>query len=199
MKHINFFTGASGVGKSTLINYLNNNYNIEAKEISARPYLPPGGSYDKTVTDEAQVAIVANRTLSVLEDVLSDLYTLTPYPSLAGIKPKIYSRSPIDNLAYQHLLGKTDLSNVILKQICEREVNIVKKYAHFFYIPIEFAMDPNDTVRGTNVEAQRKTDDIIINTLYDMNIPFTTIKGNIPERQAQLDDYFFSVKKHRVA
>lgn len=37
-QHIFVFTGASGVGKSTCMKYLSENYGIDCIELSARPF-----------------------------------------------------------------------------------------------------------------------------------------------------------------
>lgn len=181
MNKLYFFVGASGVGKSTLINYLNENFKVEAKENSARPFLPKGGSYDEVLTDEAQVLIVQNRTLSVLEDILKQNET--------G-KPLIYSRSPIDNLAYQNVLQK----GVFMNNAIIREINILKPYCKFLYIPIEFPLDPTDEVRGTNENVRIKTDIEILHTLASLEIEYETIKGTIEERYKQLDNIFNNYK-----
>jgi len=52
-KNIFCFTGASGTGKSTLIEYVKEAYpGVIVSELSARPYLPKDGSYDKTLNQQ---------------------------------------------------------------------------------------------------------------------------------------------------
>lgn len=169
-----YFTGASGTGKTTLLNYLREKYGniFDVLELSARPYLPTTGSYDQTLTDEIQSLIVQHRTLSVLEQTIKQ-------------KNTIYSRGPVDNLSYQRVLKK----GLYLDTCSKREIQILKDSgANFFYLPIEFEMtDKNDEVRGTNKQVQLDTDKEIQSIFQEFFIPFYIIKGSVEERCNTLD------------
>lgn len=177
MKKLIFLTGASGVGKSTLLKHIDAHYfdgDIIGVESSARPFLPKGGSYDQTLTDESQAIIVQSRTLSVLDFILNS-------PSEAAI----FTRSAIDNLAYQRVLQKGQF----MDECNKREVALLANADNvvFIYIPIEFPLDSKDKVRGTNEEVRTATDKVIYDILTEFNIPHYTIKGTIEERCHSLD------------
>jgi predicted ATPase len=184
-KKIFFFVGASGVGKSTLINYLRENFTVDAKEISARPYLPKKeGSYDQILTDESQAVIVQSRTLTVLEDLFS-------YQQGTKTIPTIYSRSPICNLAYSRVLSK----GLFLESLNLKEIEICKQYCYFIYIPVEFEMVENDDkVRGTNREVQLETDTAIVKIMSDSGITPFILTGSIEERFKKLNYIFIDYK-----
>lgn len=184
MKYLNYFVGASGTGKTTLINFINANFNVSAKEVSARPYLPTTGSYDQTLTDDIQAVIVHSRTIEVLADLLKmqDYRTKIPF---------IYSRSPIDNLAYQQVLKKGEFMDKTVR----KEIEAVKDHATFFYLPIEFPLATNDEVRGLNEVVRINTDNCIINILKEYNIDYITLSGTVEERTIILSNHFDKFSK----
>jgi len=170
MKKYFYLTGASGVGKSTLLKSIRDFklINVETLEVSARPYLPKTGSYVETLTDELQALIVQHRTLTSLEAFLEG-------------GNYIFSRGPIDNLAYQRVLNKGQF----LDSASKREIDIIKnsKLCHFFYIPIEFKMsDKTDLIRGDDERIQKLVDLEIQKILLEADISFTLLSGTVKER-----------------
>lgn len=165
------FVGASGVGKSTLLNYINENFSIKTMELSARPYLPKvEGSYDQTLTDESQALICMHRALGAFEQMLTG-------------EPCVFSRSAIDNLAYQRVLGK----GLFLDSASKRNIEIENKNTTYLYIPIQFPMaQTEDTVRGMNEEVRQKTDLEIQKICIGFHIDPIIISGSLEERQEQL-------------
>lgn len=186
-RQIFIFCGASGTGKTSLLNYITKTYKgVRCKELSARPYLPKNDSYDKTLTDELQAIIVQHRTLSILEDLLKDHQNHL-----------IYSRGPIDNLAYQRVLNK----GLFLKDCSIREIEILKNYATFLYLPIEFEMnDKEDTIRGVNKEVQINTDKAILEIFEEFSIPFISLQGfgSFTKRTNKIDLLFNRYKIKRL-
>lgn len=178
MKQIIFLAGVSGVGKSTLLNYIKAWYpecDIQTIEASARPYLPEGGSYDQTLTDEIQAVIVQSRTLSVME------FLLEPKGPPIGV----FTRSALDNLAYQRVLKK----GLFLNKSNEREVEMLAKNDNviFIYIPIEFPLDPSDEKRGVNEEVREATDKAMVDIIGELNIPHFLVKGTKEQRFKSMD------------
>jgi len=171
MKKVFCMTGASGVGKSTLMKHIHVLYqDIVVQEISARPFLPKNDSYDKTLTDELQTIISQNQFMSILDGILRDHF-------------HVFSRSPIDSLAYQKVLNKARYMDSTLY----RGIEITRLHIHYLYIPIEFEMkDVNDIIRGTNKDVQKKTDTEIVKLLKETEVEYTTITGTVQERFTQL-------------
>ena len=174
MKRIITFCGASGTGKTTLLNYLKENYKIECKELSARPFLPKGESYDISMNDDIQYNIMFNNSITLLKE-------LTDYKG-----PICYTRGPIDVLAYSKSLEKGIACQ-------EQQLELIKylyeeKGVTLFYLPIEFDMeDKEDTLRGTNQKIRNLTDKYIQDIIKKLEIPHTKIVGSIEERQKYLD------------
>lgn len=182
MKNIYCLVGASGTGKTTLLNYVKDNFNIEVSEVSARPFLPPTISYVESSNDKNQVLISQNRFLTIIE---------------AHIKNKtiLFSRSVIDSLAYGRVLG---CGSFIDDLLC-REIKISKDIIQYLYIPIQFGMnDDEDIVRGKDEDIQRKTDKAMLEIMSEYGIIPTIIEGNKKERTNKLNQIFKKFKKENV-
>lgn len=186
MKKVYCFTGASGVGKSTLINFISENFNAQVDELSGRQFLPHHASYDQTLTDEMQVLISQNRFLKIIEAILNEINNKVSFVGkIIGSKDDVFvfGRSPIDNIAYQRVLHKGEF----LEPILLREIEIFRPYIHYLYIPIEFEMkEKDDVVRGTNSDVQMQVNKHIFNLLKELHLPYDEIHGSIKERCDQL-------------
>lgn len=178
MNKVFCFVGSSGTGKSTLLNYIRENYYIECKELSARPFLPKDGSYDKTLTDNIQMNILFNNTTTILKAINSDIEK----------QNFVFSRSPIDVLSYAKVLNKG--------LCCENQqydlISFLKDKIIWLYLPIEFELkDLDDTQRGTNEEVREKTDFYIRQLIDFFKLEyfshFYTIKGSIENRYYEID------------
>lgn len=163
------FTGASGTGKTTLLNEIEAFHNFKVIELSGRPYLPLEGDYVQNSSDIITTRISYGSTVTFAESLLK-----YPHNNI------FFSRCAVDKLAYARALniGK-DIDSIIIKEIKE----IVIPHIKVFYLPIEFALtDTNDTVRGTNEKVRQLTDIHIKGILNHYEIPYITVKGSVEER-----------------
>lgn len=173
-KQLFCFVGASGVGKSTLLNYIQSYFDLTVTEVSARPFLPKHTDYVNSLDLFSQVLISQNRFVSFLEQAINN-------------EPTVFSRSPIDSLAFERVLKKAPFIENLLK----RQIEVSKPILQYIYIPIEFPMESkDDTVRGTNETVQLQTDFHIRRILKEHNVDYITIRGSIDERCKQLDKIF---------
>lgn len=163
------FTGASGTGKTTLLNSLEDFTTIE---LSARPYLPKKGDYVVNKSDSINRRISYGSLVTFSEMILN-----WPNNNL------FFSRCAIDSLAYGRVLGVGE----DLHPLMEMEIrNIVIPYIKVFYIPVEFELPGDDEIRGTNEEIRKATDQEIQNILKEFDIPHTKITGPVEERLASI-------------
>jgi len=169
------FMGASGVGKSTLLSYIEENFTLNVEELSARPFLPKDGrDYVNSLDSTSQVLITMNRFVSLSESIIN-------------CKPTVFSRSTIDSLAYEMVLKKAPY----LVQLLQRQVEITKNSFTYLYIPIEFDMkNGSDMIRGSNRKIQLETDKAIKEVLEYHKIDYLTVSGNKEERFKKLDMIF---------
>lgn len=182
------FVGASGVGKSTCMNYLKNNYNIDCVELSARPFLKNNGeSYDIQMTDSIQNNIQFNNTTTLLKTIIKNERGKLP-------RSICYSRSMLDPISYALALNKG-------LDCWKQQIQLIKEMKNEFiylYIPIEFEMsDVLDKKRGTNEEVRNKTNEHIVYYLKNLDILYYTICGSIKEREKILDKimYIYNIDK----
>jgi len=178
MKKLYCIAGASGTGKSTLLEYVKAFYSINVTEVSARPFLPKYTDYVNGLTEQSQVLITQNRFTSFIEKIVKPV-------------PTLFSRSPIDSLAYEMALQKAPF----IKPLLMRQIEVTKSLIQYLYVPIEFKMDSvDDVVRGTNEDAQKATDLCITSIFQEMEIDYITVKGSKEERFKILDELFEDYK-----
>jgi len=179
VKKLYCIAGASGTGKSTLLDYVRENFAINVKEVSARPFLPKDTDYVKGLTTDSQVLITQNRFVDFIEKIVKPV-------------PTLFSRSPVDSLAYEEVLVKAPFLIPLLK----RQIEITKPLIQYLYVPIEFEMDnEDDIVRGNNRAVQIQTDDCIVKIMSRMYIEPIVIRGLKEERFKILDDLFKEYKR----
>lgn len=170
MIKLNAFTGASGVGKSTLLTQISNNTKIEVIELSGRPYLPQNGlDYVANKSDLIQYRINYGTLITMLDSIL---------PVRPG--DKFYSRCAIDRLAYSRVLNV----GIEIQDLMIREIQTVLHSIKVFYIPIEFPLplDINDEIRGTDERVRVTTDREIQNIIKEFNIPVIEVRGTVEKR-----------------
>jgi len=177
-KNLYCIVGASGTGKSTLLKYAKDHFAINVTEVSARPFLPTDTDYVNSLTQESQVLITQNRFVSFIEKIVKPM-------------PTLFSRSPIDSLAYEMALKKAPF----LIDLLNRQIKVTKPLITYLYIPIEFDMKKgSDIIRGTNKEVQLATDEAITTALIAHQIDYLIIKGAKEERFEKLHKIFNEYK-----
>lgn len=179
MNYIFGFVGASGTGKSTLLKYISDNYNVDCRELSARPFLDKSkGSYDEQMTDLIQSRIMLNNI---------DMTHRFIYESLTEHKNIAISRTMIDVLAYartlKHGLGFEEQQEEFIQYI-----NNLKNFIIFYTLPDFPLTDQNDSIRGLNEQVRQDTDLNILSILCDLNIDYITLKGSVKERIEVIDN-----------
>lgn len=162
--------GASGTGKTTLLNYIRDNFNIDVLEVSARPYLPKDKDYVKSSNETNQILITQNRYIDITNAIMQ-------------AKPTVFSRSPIDSLAYEYALNICDSIIPLL----ERQIDSTYEFIEYIYLPIEFKME-YDEVRGNDEEMRENVDNQIINIFNRFKINYHILKGDVKQRCIQLDE-----------
>jgi predicted ATPase len=166
-KKLYCFTGASGVGKTTLLNEISKWEDFEVSELSARPYLPKIGTYVENSSDDIQTLINYGTMVTMMDKVLnSDTANL------------FFSRCGIDRLAYSKVLDVgSKLSQITVDDIIKNLQNVT-----VFYLPIEFDLPDDDLLRGNDEAVRCKTDEAIYHILQAFKIPHITVSGTVEER-----------------
>lgn len=176
MKKIFAFTGPSGSGKTTLGNYLSKNFDIEYREVSARPFLEDlNKSYDEQMNDIMQTRIMYNN----LESVYQALFE-------ANINNKniCLSRCCIDVLAYAKALNK----GLGCEKLQQNTISYLKDKIVLMYTCPDFPMkDKDDKLRGLNEDIRQKTDSNIVQIMSDLIIPCYTLSGSLENRKNLLN------------
>lgn len=173
MARISSFTGASGVGKSTLLKELSKSFNVI--ELSGRDYLPQNGlDYVANKSDLIQYRINYGTMITMVRPLVGGFQEEMAWPVF-------YSRCAIDRLAYSRVLNVgNEIQDLIIREI---EL-IVKSYIDVFYIPIEFPLPLNekDEIRGKDEEVRKLTDLEIQNIIKEFNIPVVEVRGSVEKR-----------------
>lgn len=175
INHVFCLCGASGTGKSTILEHVSKNFCIDVQEVSARPYLPKTTDYVNSLDETSQTLITQHRFADILKGAFENKI------------PTLYSRSPLDSLAYEAVLNKAPF----LYKLLEKQVEISKSFVHYIYLPVEFDMsDTGDVVRGTNQEVQQATDATILKAFDYYGIDYLELSGTKEERAKKLRDFF---------
>lgn len=170
------FIGASSSGKSTLLKYISNNYDIETKEVSARKLLDSSkGSYDEQMNDELEAKI----NFYYFQETIKNIFLAEEGHNI------ITTRCVIDSLAYTHSLKAAEF---LIPQM-EDAVNLIKNKVIILYTPCDFPMtEVEDKLRGMNEEIRQKTDKEFLKIIKEQNIPHYIINGSIEERKKKIDE-----------
>ena len=179
------FIGASGSGKSSLLNYIAENYQIQTKEVSARKLLDPlKGSYDEQMCDELETKI----NFYYLQETFRNILLAKEGNNI------ITTRCVIDSLAYTHSLKAAEF---LIPQM-EEVVELIKNEVIILYTPCDFPMTQvEDKLRGMNENIRQETDKEFLNVIEKLNIPHYTISGSLEERKKKIDKLMseYSIKR----
>lgn len=165
-----FFTGASGVGKSTLVERLQKLYpHLFRPQNFTRPmHSALGFPTNSDITNEVQFATTAFMTYQIIthDDI-------------------IYDRCTVDSLVYTQLAK--NITDEQYKYHLESFKSIFENLedAYYFYIPIEFELE-EDGIRSKDIEFQKKTDKLIKEFLIENDINFYEITGTVEERMTKI-------------
>lgn len=179
MNYILGFVGASGSGKSTSMKYLSENYNIDCRELSARPFLDSTkGSYDEQMTDIVQTRIMLNNldyTHRAIEECQNKKINIA------------LSRTQVDVLAYSTVLNHGQ--DFQIQQFDFITYLINNPNYLFIYTRADFELTQvDDKLRGMNEEIRKETDNEILKILDLFNISYFTIYGEIDTRKFLMDN-----------
>lgn len=175
MSRLMAFTGASGVGKSTLLLQMDNSkYNMNIVELSGRPYLPINGQdYIANKSDLIQYRINYGTMITMIDSILHDGQLDKRYT--------FYSRCAIDRLAYSRVLNV----GIEIQDLMIREIEtVMKDNIKIFYIPVEFPLPLNekDEIRGNDEHVRKLTDLEIQKIITEFKIPVVEVRGSIERR-----------------
>lgn len=177
------FTGAHSTGKTTLLNYLRNNYSLDDSyyitEV-ARKIINRGFSLGMNATSESY--------FNFINDQLCE-------EELAKNKKLVFSdRSIIDTVGYAKANIKTGCSKVkeYVVQALEKIWQLERQYFDLYvYFPIEFQLI-DDGFRDLDLDYQKCVDTEIKNLLTNAGINFIELKGTIENRCLKLVEYLTS-------
>ena len=180
------FTGASGVGKTTLVNiFIKNNPDYKRTENFTREFRDYlNFPINENVTNESQYAITSMHAYQIVknDDIISD-------------------RSLVDFLVWTKM--SKNISKKQYKKHKEDFLKYIKKedVVHF-YIPVEFEVK-DDKYRSLDESYRRKIDKKIKKFLKKNEIPYYELTGSIAERYQKMmmhletEEVFFANKKQR--
>jgi nicotinamide riboside kinase len=166
------FTGAQGVGKTTLVKEVSSSIWIKILPEVARQMIEEGYSLDSGATEEFERIMLQRQILLELEESF------------------IADRGIIDILAYCMVLfeGNEKLLNYINYWLAKAHYDIV------FYIPIEFPIE-NDGLRSTDIEFQKNIDKAIKHILNSGIFNYHTITGSKEKRLKKVLKILSTIKK----
>jgi len=165
------FSGAPGVGKSTVVNEL-------AKKI-------PANLTTAIVTDVARTLVKGGVKIngeSEYEDYLAFLAVRFKDMLQATADVMFYERTLLDVLVFMQLNGHA--SGWLEKLTRELVQWQLSQFTIYFYIPIEFNAQ-NDGVRIADPAVNRKVDEITLRLLKEYRPDFVTLTGSVEERVGQ--------------
>ena len=100
-------------------------------------------------------------------------------------------------MAYEILFHNLDY----LIDIQEDLLHKIQSDIIWIYLPIEFDLKGDDAERGTNEDVRKKTDKIIQDLLFENQIDYYTLSGDLETRQRDLDrileDEIFSLNNNK--
>ncbi|HMK18189.1 MAG TPA: ATP-binding protein [Chitinophagaceae bacterium] len=171
-------TGAHGVGKSTLANFLKQEITNKGKTVSITPEVPR--LICEAVNDNEYFRRGNN---SLLKQSLILMGQLVVEEKLRkNVEVQICDRTLFDHWAYSLSLFGNEIITGNYTGVYEKFISEhCKSYDQIFYIPIEFK-PLDDGVRESDEGFQIEIDGLIISLLKKYEINFETITGTIENR-----------------
>lgn len=165
-------SGAQGVGKSTLCEYLT----INLTTIYPTKTIETIGNISRDLAKRLGVSI---DTKSTIEDYY--LYNTEYIKRLINNNADIiiHDRTLLDSMAYQ-LYNNNAPSNyyTMLRELVRWYIIDI---SYYFYIPIQFEME-DDGIRHLDKQHQKEIAAIILSLLSDYKVKYSVIQGTIQNR-----------------
>lgn len=168
MMHRIIFTGAQGTGKTTILNYFQEQGQNVITEV-VRNLAKKGVKINKDGDEKGQTKIFKE-----YEKLLGEI----------DVKGYISDRGLIDVVAYTVYLCR---HGKISEKFAEKQIKALKKFREanpdiiYCYFPIEFAVI-GDEVRDVDEEFRAEIDNIIQHLLVDCQIQPIMIRGSVEDR-----------------
>ncbi|WP_131539893.1 ATP/GTP-binding protein [Pedobacter nototheniae] len=171
-------TGAHGTGKSTLANFLKNEFTKRSIIASVTPEVPR--LICEAVNDKEYFRRGKNSLLKQSLILLGQL--ITEEQNQKGVDMQICDRTLFDHWAYSLSLFGKEISEGNYTEIYESFISQhCKTYDKVFYLPIEFK-PLDDGVRESDEKFQLEIDGLILGLLKKHDINYERITGNIEGR-----------------
>lgn len=169
------FTGAHGVGKTTLINSLEKNLS-QSISLNVTKEIP------RIICDLVSNPEYFRRDQNTLvKQMIILLGQLTQEYELSNSKLLICDRTIFDHWAYTLYLFQKELNNDHILACEKFQYAHMKTYDKIFYIPIEFEVE-DDGTREDDKVFQEEIDRLILKNLTKHDLPYIEINGSVEER-----------------
>lgn len=169
------FTGAHGVGKTTLINELKKRLGDEIK-LEVTKEVP---RIICEIVNDPEYFRRTNNTLPKQLAILLGQIVLEYNTKKSSLL--ICDRTIFDHWAYTTYLFKDEIDNSLSSSIEYFLIQHMKSYDLIFYLPIEFKVE-DDGTRESDESFQANIDSIILKNLNDNKLDFIKISGSIEQR-----------------
>ena len=160
------FTGAQGVGKTTILNYFKEHgYNVITEVVRKLSKTGVKINQDGNKAGQMRIFDAYVEALTVKEDYISD-------------------RGLTDVLGYSYdLLEHDKLDKVEIMREIDQLVKFNKENPDvlYFYFPIEFPV-VDDGVRSLDEDYRKRIDENILTILKNAKVPYIEVRGTVEER-----------------
>lgn len=169
------FTGAHGVGKTTLINSLKERLSQE-KDVEVTKEVP---RIICELANEPEYFRRGNNTLPKQLVILLGQVVLEYNSKKSNLL--ICDRTIFDHWAYTTYLFKEEINESLSTSIEHFLFEHMKSYDKIFYLPIEFEVQ-DDGTRESDKKFQSNIDTIILKNLKKNELEYIEITGSVEER-----------------